>query len=68
MIILLTVISSGFCGDNCAVITLNNEQLFVKKNINDHYRGLHIAVINSINGIVETAQVFDTYKSSTEFE
>ena len=32
------------------------------------YRGLHIVVINTFSGKVETAKVFDTYKSSASLE
>ena len=40
----------------------------VAKNIHNHYRGLHIVIINHLNGKVEVAKVFDTSKSSVEFE
>ena len=36
----------------------------MEKNENDHYRGLHIVVIDVDTGRVETAKVFDTYESS----
>ena len=39
----------------------------MNKNENGHFRGLHIVVINSIDGNVEMAKVFDTYKSSEGF-
>ena len=38
----------------------------VEKNENGHYRGLHIVLINSEDGKVEMAKVFDTYQSSDE--
>lgn len=38
------------------------------KNENGHLRGLHIVVINTIYGTVETCQVFDTYKTSNNFD
>ena len=40
----------------------------MEKNENNHYRGLHIVVINPRNCKVETAKVFDTYNSSFEFD
>ena len=40
----------------------------MEKNENGHSRGLHIVVINTFNGRVETAKVFDTYKGSQEFD
>ena len=36
----------------------------VESNESGHYRGLHIVIINPFTGIVESAQVFDTYKTS----
>ena len=40
----------------------------MEKTKNTHHRGLHMVIINSENGKVETAKVFDTYKSSKEFD
>lgn len=37
-------------------------------NQNNNYRGLHIVVLNPKNGKVETTKVFDTYKSSENFD
>ena len=37
-------------------------------NENNHYRGIHIVLINPENGRVESAKVFDTYKSSKIFD
>ena len=37
----------------------------MNKNESGHYRGFHIVVYNPDLGKIETAQVFDTYKSST---
>ena len=36
--------------------------------MDNHRRGLHIAVINPSSFEVEFAKVFDTYKSSDDFE
>ena len=38
------------------------------KNASEHYRGLHIVVVNLKTGKIEYAQAFDTYKRSTEFD
>ena len=46
----------------------NDESVYLEKNENDHYRGLHIVIINSTNGKIEHAKVFDTYKSSSLLE
>ena len=40
----------------------------VSKNVDDHYRGLHIVIFNPATGQVESAQVFDTYKSSEQLD
>ena len=37
-------------------------------NENDHYRGLHIIVMSPTTGEVDFAAVFDTYKSSEDFD
>ena len=34
----------------------------------NHYRGLHIVVVNPSNGRVELAQVFDTHRTSQQLE
>ena len=39
----------------------------VDRNENNHYRGLHIVIFNPFSGVVESSKVFDTYKSSVEF-
>ena len=68
MLLKIKVDSAGYEGRNEAVITLNNELVKVNPNVNGHLRGLHLVVINSANGKIKTAQVFDTYKSSEELE
>ena len=40
----------------------------VEKNENNHYRGLHIVLVNSANGKVEVAQAFDTSASAQGFD
>ena len=60
--------SSGFEGSNLAKITINNIPIRVERNENDHYRGLHIVVINPKNGKVEAGRVFDTYKTSEQLD
>lgn len=65
---LIQVTSAGFDGDNEATIRINNELVMVQPNESNHFRGLHIVVINSWNCKVEFTNVFDTYKSSEGFE
>ena len=51
-----------------AQIMINDDIVWCERNADDHYRGLHLAVINPKTGKVETAKVFDTYKSSAELD
>ena len=60
--------SAGFDGGNLARITINGTSVNIEKNVNGNYRGLHLAIINPFNGNVESAQVFDTYKSSEQLD
>lgn len=60
--------SSGHHGCDSAKISINKVTVKIKKNENNHYRGLHIVVIVPENGYVLWAKVFDTYKSSDEFD
>ena len=62
----ISVVSSGFNGTNKAKISLNDEEISCEKNVNSHYRGLHLVHVRS--GKVVTAQVYDTYASSVEIE
>ena len=55
-------------GGGFAYVTIDDEPVVVDCNENNHYRGLHIVVINPNNGQVEQAKVFDTYKSSAILE
>lgn len=36
--------------------------------MNNHYRGLHIVVLDPETSIVDLAMVFDTYKSPDQFD
>ena len=47
---------------NIAQITINNKLVSVEKNENNHFRGLHIVIVDPINGEVQTAKVYDTYE------
>ena len=60
--------SAGFEGGNHAEITINGFPVQVSTTSKNNDRGLHIIIINPLNGRVELAQVFDTFKSSTELE
>lgn len=60
--------SAGFENGNCVEITIDEITVEMERNENNHDRGLHIVVINQTDGMVETAQVFDTYKTSVTFD
>ena len=60
--------SASFNSGNMAVIKLNNEQIEVEKNENNHHRGLHMVVLDPASGKVELAKSFDTYQSSEELD
>ena len=57
--------SAGYNGGNFAKIMINNTPVEVAKNESNHFRGLHIVVIEPNTGNVLVAQAFDTYKNST---
>ena len=60
--------SAGFEDGNIAEIRLNGNLIYVEKNESNHYRGLHIVIVNPANGKVEFAQVFDTHKAPDNFD
>ena len=64
----IQVTSAGYNGGNFAKIMINDKQVKVEKNENNHYRGLHIVIVNPQTGKVESAQAFDTYISSEALE
>ena len=45
-----------------ACISINDVVLQMDRNESGHDRGLHLVIINPLNGAVELSQVFDTYK------
>ena len=53
---------------NIAQITINNQIVSVEKNENGHFRGLHIVVVDPLNGEVQSANVYDTYAKQNVFE
>ena len=38
------------------------------KNTKNHFRGLHVVLVNPLNGKIVFSKVFDTYTSSDLFE
>lgn len=59
--------SSGFDGSNLAEITIDDKPVTVHRSGQDNSRGLHLVIINPFTGIVEMAQVFDTYQDGACF-
>ena len=68
VLLLVQAKSAGHDGGNHAEITLNGVPVFPEKNENDHLRGLHIVVLNPIDGKVLVARAFDTYATSKGFD
>ena len=60
--------SAGFEAGNQATIKMNNVKINMHANEYNHYRGLHVVIINPSNFRIEYAKVFDTYKDSTLFD
>ena len=40
----------------------------MQKNESEHYRGLHLVIFNPFIGVVDYSQVFDTYKTTENFD
>ena len=68
LLMIVQVESAGFDGGNFAQIKINNVPVDVKPNNNNHYRGLHIVVINKSNCTVVFSRVFDTYLTCQGFK
>ena len=66
--IVVKALSAGFDCGNIAEITINDVSLNFEANSNNHHRGLHVAVIDPLSAKVSKSRVFDTYKSSDDFE
>lgn len=61
--------SAGFkYFEGFAKISINDAAVEVARNESNHYRGLHVAIIEPASGQVEVAQVFDTYDSPDKFD
>ena len=55
-------------GGNFATITIDGVPILLEPNTSDHFRGLHLVVINPSSGEVTFAKVFDTYESSLQLD
>ena len=51
-----------------AEISIDGTAVKMLKNESNHYRGLHLVIIDPDSGKVVTNQVYDTYKSSDALE
>ena len=65
---MLEVLSEGYDAGNYAEILMDYQPVGMEKNSNNHYRGLHIVILNQKTGLVKLAKIFDTYKSSKELD
>lgn len=61
-------LSSGFEGENEAIISVDNNPIIVKPNDSGNYRGLHLVLVDPKTYSMVFAKVFDTYKSSDDLE
>ena len=66
--LILQATSAGFDGGNLAKITINDVAVELNQNESCHDRGLHVAIINPLSGILESAKVFDTYAKPNGFD
>ena len=63
------MVSAAFGGGDSTYITLNGEAVEVGgSNEEGQKRGLHIVVLDPLAGKVSSAQVFDTYESSSALD
>ena len=60
-VLVISVISSGYNSGNKAKISINDSEVIMVKNESNHFRGLHIVLINASNGKIHFSKVFDTY-------
>ena len=67
-LVVIQASSAGFNGGNFARMTINEVPVDLEPNVNGHYRGLHVVIINPNSGEIVKRQVFDTYRSSEIFE
>ena len=47
-----------------AKITLNDIRVDMETNESNHLRGLHLVIVDPVDGSIKSAKVFDTYASS----
>lgn len=65
---IVSVSSAGYHAGNFARIYINDVPIYFERNESNHFRGLHICVINPLDGSIQRAEIFDTYKSSRELD
>lgn len=65
---MLKVQSGGFEAGNSAKISIDNIEVELEPNEDDHFRGLHLVAIDPADASVRFAQVFDTWLTSEELE
>ena len=67
-VIVVQASSSGYGGRQPSRITINDVAVPINTNTNNHHRGLHIVLINPSTGSVDSAQCFDTHKTSSALD
>ena len=60
--------SGGYYSGNFAKISIDNIEIKMPRNINKHYRGLHILTLDPVNGAIKEKRVFDTYDDGDLFD
>ena len=61
---MVLVKSGGYQAGDFAVIDINTKPVYLNRNSNSNYRGLHIVILDINTGKTLYAQVFDTYTTS----
>lgn len=64
----ITACSGGYGAGDFAKIMINGVPVVISKNEHNHFRGLHVVVIDPTSGNIISGEAFDTHKTIIEFE
>ena len=67
-VVVIQVTSSGFDHGNKAVINVDRRSVKMNRDDSNEFRGMNVAIIDPNDGRIRHGRVFDTFKSSEEFE